>query len=284
MGLDAIFSATAKTNEVRAKSEGVNSILITHIKSSPFQARKLFSESAILELASSISQHGLLQPIILRKINETHYELLAGERRLRAMQMLHKLTIPAIICSVDDATAMAFGLIENIQRENLNPIEEAAAYERLLIEFKLSHDALAEKIGKSRSHMTNMLRLNRLPVNVKNYLIQEKISMGHARAILVLPEDKQTGIVAFIISRGLSVRQTEELVKNALENKVSQKINFEITNELKKAITVWQQKLRDKYSADIKIAFTKEGKARLQLEVESVAVLSQLIDNNLLKL
>ncbi|MCX7122006.1 MAG: ParB/RepB/Spo0J family partition protein [Gammaproteobacteria bacterium] len=285
MGLDAIFSATTKSrdlpqNKSVENNNHISQILISQIQPSPFQARKLFSDSAIAELATSISHHGLLQPIILRKINELQYELLAGERRLRAMQKLHNLSISAIVCSVDNATAMAFGLIENIQRENLNAIEEAAAFERLLFEFKISHDTLAEKMGKSRSHITNLLRLNKLPIEIKNYLIQEKISMGHARAILALPENEQIKAVELIVYRGLSVRQTEEWVKNFIENGnvQSEKSNFLISEKLKTDTLAWSEKLQKKYSADIKIAFTKQGRARLQLEVKSLDELSELIN------
>src|SRR3990167_7114455 len=187
MGLDAIFSATKNISQEKdvfpekiiprdnADHNGVNQILLSQINASPYQARKYFSKIAISELASSIEQHGLLQPLIVRCIAENQYELLAGERRLRAMQLLDKKTVPVIVCDVNNETAMAFGLIENIQRQDLNPIEEAAAYERLLHEFQLSHDQLAEKMGKSRSHITNILRLHRLPDVIKQYLMDEAI-------------------------------------------------------------------------------------------------------------
>lgn len=277
MGLDAIFSVSAQNKP----AAGIQHILVSQIQPSPFQARKVFSDTAIAELASSISQHGLLQPIIVRQIRENQYELLAGERRLRAMRQLNKLDVPAIICAVDDPTAMAFGLIENIQRQNLNPIEEAAAYERLLHEFQLSHDALSEKIGKSRSHITNTLRLNRLPDAVKKYLINDEISMGHARAILSLPEEKQTEIAELIIQRDMSVRQTEACVKQLFASSVDDvdsKVSFVVTDALKSKIVFWQKKLAQKYIADIKINFDQAGRGRVILEAESEEALAQLMD------
>lgn len=276
MGLDAIFSID-KNEDNKAK---IQPIILSQIQSSPYQARKNFSESAIQELAASISQHGLLQPIILRRLQQKNeYELLAGERRVRAMRSLNRETIAAIVCDADDVTAMAFGLIENIQRQNLNAIEEAEAYERLLNEFQLSHDALAEKMGKSRSHITNLLRLHRLPDAVKKYLISETISMGHARAILSLPVERQVEMAEWIIHRGMSVRQTEEFVKRVFANTVNATENkpIVITPELKNDIEMWQKKLNEKYETGIKIVVNAEGRGRVILEAESIEVLSHLV-------
>lgn len=279
MGLDAIFSAD-KADITEKKLVGTNQILLSHIIPSPFQARKNFSTSAIEELASSIVQHGLLQPIIVRAIAENKYELLAGERRLKALQYLNKITAPAIICDANDEAAMAFGLIENIQRENLNAIEEAAAYDRLLNEFHLSHDQLAEKMGKSRSHMTNMLRIHRLPTTIKQFVIEEKLSAGHARAILALPIERHIEIAQLIIQRELSVRQTEEFIKRLLENDQNTFENkpFLITPELKNNLNHWQAQLTQKYSAEIKVNINTEGRGRVQLEVNSPDALSLLIE------
>lgn len=281
MGLDAIFSAHQNDIIPDHKSESrsfAKKIPIDQLRASPFQARKVFSESAIAELADSIQQHGILQPLLVRK-KENEYELLAGERRLRAAQLLRLTEVPVIECPVDDATAMAFGLIENIQREALNAIEEAQAYERLLTEFQLSHDLLAEKIGKSRSHITNLLRLNRLPDNIKMHLSNDDISMGHARAILSLSEFLQQKIVARIIQEGLSVRQTEQIVKIVSESpETKSKPVFELSDDLKNNIFLWKNHLQEKYHAEVKIQFDEQGRGRLSLSVDSADALANLVD------
>src|SRR3990167_8684613 len=275
MGLDAIFAINSSSTSEK-KSSGVAQITLSHIFPSPFQARKQFSESAIAELAASIAEHGLLQPIIVRQVDHNQYELLAGERRLRALALLNQSTVPAIICEATDEIAMAFGVIENIQRENLNPIEEAAAYDRLLNEFQLSHDQLAKRMGKSRSHMTNMLRLYRLPDAVKQCVIDDALSMGHARAILMLSAEDQIVVAQRVIERGMSVRQTEEYVKLWINNpeKMHDTKPFLISPELKHVISSWKTALHNKYAADIKIALNPQGRGRVVLEVSSVDELS----------
>lgn len=286
MGLDAIFSVNQAESEVILpenkpaveSSQSTQKIPTNLLHPSPFQARRSFSDEAITELSYSIQQHGILQPLLVRKKND-HYELLAGERRLRAAKQLHLLDVPVIVCDVDDATAMAFGLIENIQRQDLNAIEEAEAYERLLNEFQLSHDLLAEKIGKSRSHITNLLRLNQLPENIKQHLSRNEITMGHARAILSLPEFQQQKMVTRIIQEELSVRQTEQIVKALSESpEKKSKPVFELSDDLKNHIFLWKNQLQEKYNADVKINFDEQGRGRLSLSVDSADALMNLVD------
>ncbi len=286
MGLDAIFSVNQPETAVipPENKPAIESSQLTRkiptdlLHPSPFQARRSFSDQAIAELIHSIQQHGILQPLLVRKKND-HYELLAGERRLRAAKQLHLIDVPVIECDVDDATAMAFGLIENIQREDLNAIEEAQAYERLLNEFQLSHDLLAEKIGKSRSHITNLLRLNQLPENIKQHLLHNEITMGHARAILSLPEFLQQKIVLRIIQEELSVRQTEQMVKTLLTSpEEKSKSIFELSDELKNHIFIWKNQLKEKYHADVNIQFDERGRGRLSLSVDSADALINLVD------
>lgn len=281
MGLDAIFSANQHASlpiEKKSDVAATKKMSVHQIKVSPFQARKVFSDTAIAELAESIRQHGILQPLLVRQKNN-EYELLAGERRLRAALQLNLSEVPVIECDIDDATAMAYGLIENIQRQDLNAIEEACAYEKLLHEFQLSHDLLAEKVGKSRSHITNLLRLNRLPDNIKQYLLSGEISMGHARAILSLTEVMQQKIVTRIIQEGLSVRQTEQWVKKLLEpaDNKSQPV-FTLSNELKNDMEAWKNQLKEKFHADIRIQFDGQGRGRLLWMVESESALRELMN------
>lgn len=194
---------------------GVQHLAVDLLEPSPFQPRQEMAEDALKELADSIAQRGILQPLLVRpKPNMPgHYQIIAGERRWRASQRAQIHEIPVLIRDLTDADAMAAGLVENLQRENLNPVEEAEGYRRLIEEFKLSHDKLAEAIGKSRSHITNVMRLLHLPASVQNLLKNGQISTGHAKVLLGHPDP--TRAAADIVRRGLSVRQTEALVKSS---------------------------------------------------------------------
>jgi len=171
-------------------------------------------EDALKELADSIAQRGILQPLLVRPKPNTpgHYQIIAGERRWRASQRAQLHEVPVLVRELTDADAMAAGLVENLQRENLNAVEEAEGYRRLTEEFKLSHDKLGEAVGKSRSHITNVMRLLQLPPSVQALLREGQISTGHAKALLTHPDPEKAA--RDVVKRGLSVRQTESLVKN----------------------------------------------------------------------
>lgn len=217
MGLDAIFSAEKQNiQENPTQKNLVISVPIPFISPSPYQARKDFTSSHIESLAASIKANGILQPLLVRSIGDNRYELLAGERRLRASQCCGLAEVPVIVCNVDNESAMAFGLIENIQRKNLNAIEEAEAYQRLLTEFSLTHEALSARLGKSRSHITNLLRLNQLEPYIKDNIVSDAITMGHARALLTLEIQDRLHLAKMIIEKQLSVRETEFYVKKLL--------------------------------------------------------------------
>lgn len=186
-------------------------INLADIRSNPYQPRKTFDQQALNELAESIKEHGLVQPIIVKK-SIKGYELIAGERRTRASKIAGKTTIPAIIRDFNDTEMMEIALIENIQRENLNPIEEAAAYDRIIKAENLTQESLAQKFGKSRSYITNTLGLLRLPEKVKNYVAEGKITMGHARVLSKLENEAQINSLADkIIAEELNVRDIEKL-------------------------------------------------------------------------
>ncbi|MEX2605397.1 MAG: ParB/RepB/Spo0J family partition protein [Gracilimonas sp.] len=188
---------------------------VDHIRKNPHQPRKEFDEERLEELGSSIKKHGLIQPITVRYIGEKRFELISGERRLRAAKLAGVKEIPAYIREADDEQSMAFALIENIQREELNPLEVALGYKRLLEEFDYTQAQVAERVGKNRTTVTNMLRLLTLPDFIQSALKSNQISMGHARALITIEdEDIQHKILKKILDKGLSVRQIEDAVRN----------------------------------------------------------------------
>lgn len=212
-------AAPAVKEEPAVDGESLRDIPVDLISRCAFQPRRQFDEAALQELADSIKSQGLIQPIVVRPKGDG-YELIAGERRWRAMQMAKLHTIKAIIRDLDDASAAAHALIENIQRKDLNPIEEALALHRLLEEFGLTHAQVAESVGRSRAAVTNLLRLLDLRDDVKSLLEQGAISMGHARALIPLDDADQLAVAQLVVRDDLSVRATEALVKQRLSSDI----------------------------------------------------------------
>ena len=213
-GLNALFPDISSVMEEEGKTELSTLLDIEAIHPNPYQPRKFFNPETIEELAASLRSSGIIQPLVVRKGSDG-YELIAGERRWRAAIKADIKQVPVIIKNVSDDQVLKLSLIENLQRENLNPIEEAEAYYRLIEDFKLLQETVGEVVGKSRSTITNALRLLKLPEEIKKDLSLGKISSGHARAILVLDNDTQRlTLHRKILKRELSVRQTEELVKH----------------------------------------------------------------------
>jgi ParB family chromosome partitioning protein len=211
---DKIIETTIQYNGARRT---LMSIPVTSISPSPFQPRRIFSEESINELAASLKQHGMAQPMVVRpKPNTTgQYELIAGERRWRAAQIVPMHEVPVIIQDIDDKTAMEIALIENLQRVDLNPLEEARAFQRLIEEYEYKHDQLATVLGKSRSHITNVLRLLQLPEFVQEKLLDGALTMGHARALITAQDPNS--LAELIIKNGLSVRDVERLAAKQKE-------------------------------------------------------------------
>lgn len=191
----------------------LRAVPLVQIQAGKYQPRKAFSSESLQELADSIRAQGVIQPIIVRSIADQRYEIIAGERRFRAAQLAELETIPALVRELPDEAALAMALIENIQREDLNPIEEAMGMKRLIDEFEMTHEHLANIVGKSRAAVTNLLRLLALPDDVKFLLEQGQLDMGHARALLTLPEAEQIEIARIIALKSLSVREAEQLVR-----------------------------------------------------------------------
>ena len=221
LGVDILLSTPVETvpaTQTETGKSGLDYIPVDLVDRSPYQPRQTMSEEGLMELADSIRSQGLIQPIVVRKIVD-RYELIAGERRWRAAQRAGLQEIPAVIQQVDDQAAAAMALIENLQRENLNPIEEAFAVSNLTKEFDWTHQEVADAIGKARATVSNLIRLLELPADVRELIKNNQLSMGHARALLALPKDQQALISQSVVSKDLSVRQTEQLVKNLMSGK-----------------------------------------------------------------
>ena len=214
-GLDSLLSSAANTSklDVNSNESEILSIPVHKIIKNKHQPRKVFKEQEIKDLADSIAQNGQIAPVVVRE-SGNQYELIVGERRWRATQLLNKDTISAIIVNVDEKTSAVMSIVENVQREDLNPMEEAESLKRLIDEFEMSHDDVSKYISKSRAHVSNLIRLNELCAFGKDQLRIGTISMGHARAVLSLAISEQTKIIKEAVKRNLSVRAVEALCKS----------------------------------------------------------------------
>lgn len=219
-GLDTLLRIPTATTST---SGGAESVPIAKIRTSRFQPRRNFDQTTLAELATSIKRHGVLQPVLVRPAAAGHYELLAGERRWRASQLAGLTTIPAQIKEYSDHDAACIALVENLQRDDLNPIETARGMARLSSEFNLTHENIAATMGCSRSAVTNMLRLLELTTDVRELAEQGKLDMGHARALLTLAKNQQRKIADIVIRDGLTVRATEELVRRLTTTNITKK-------------------------------------------------------------
>lgn len=209
-GLDALLSGN--DDEANPK-ETLLTVALDRLRAGRYQPRSQMNEAALDELAESIRSQGVMQPILVRPVDGGRFEIIAGERRWRAAQRAGLRDIPVLVRNVPDQAALALALIENIQREDLNPLEEAHGLQRLIDEFKLTHDAAAQAVGRSRSAVTNLLRLTQLAKPVQDYLLGNALEMGHARALLALPIAQQTSAAARVVEGKLSVRDTERFVQ-----------------------------------------------------------------------
>lgn len=218
-GMGTVFSMknVADVFEAPKFPEVKNSLPLTSLKPGKFQPRTDVENSGLDELAQSIKQNGILNPIVVRKLASDKYEILAGERRYQAAKLIGLKKVPVTIVDVTDKQALVIGLVENLQRKDLNALEAAEGIQKLVEEFKYSHEGVAEAIGRSRPMISNLLRLLKLPVAIKNALREGRIEMGHARALLALPEERQMEVCQEIEKKGLSVRQAEEIVTKIKE-------------------------------------------------------------------
>ena len=229
-GLDALLSTSTAARQKQVMSDQrteeamaptnqgeLRKLPVEWLQSGKYQPREDMSQDALEELANTIRAQGVIQPIVVRPLGEQSFEIIAGERRWRASQLARLEVVPCIVKDVPDEAAVAIALIENIQREDLNAIEEAVALQRLLTEFELTHQQVAEAVGKSRTTVTNLLRLNQLHDDVKRFVEHGDLDMGHARALLALSGQAQSELAKLVAQKGLTVRDTEKLVQKALE-------------------------------------------------------------------
>ncbi|NMY88212.1 ParB/RepB/Spo0J family partition protein [Pseudomonas oryzihabitans] len=269
-GLDALLGgASVKVLQEQAAATPVSelqSLPVDIIQRGKYQPRRHMDPTALEELANSIRVQGLMQPIVVRAIGEGRYEIIAGERRWRASQQAGLDRIPALVRDVPDQVAIALALIENIQRQNLNPLEEAMALERLQDEFELTQAQVAEAVGKSRSGVTNLLRLLALAEDAKDLLARGELEMGHARALLGLPKARQAEGARHVVARGLTVRQTEALVRQWLSGAEP----VEKAPAVDPDISRLEQRLAERLGANVQIRHGEKGKGQLVIRYTSL--------------
>lgn len=276
-GLGALLAGSRVNldQELKDHDGELRQVPIDLIQRGRFQPRRDMDPAALQELADSIRQQGVMQPVVIRPIAEGRYELIAGERRWRATQMAELDSIPAIIRDVPDEAAIAMALIENIQRENLNPIEEAFALQRLQDEFGLTQAQVAEAVGKSRSTITNLLRLIGLTEDVRLMLEHGDLEMGHGRAMLTLTPEQQMQVAKQVVAKSLSVRQTEALVRRVQQETVAGKPAK--SGAIDPNIRALQDDLAERLGAKVSIAHGQRGKGKLVIEYSSLDELDGIL-------
>ncbi|RJX66634.1 ParB/RepB/Spo0J family partition protein [Vibrio sinensis] len=280
-GLDALLSTSSlarerqqnamHTQELSAEGK-LTELNVSSLQPGVYQPRKEIAQEALEELAASIESQGIIQPIVVRQVDINKFEIIAGERRWRAARKAGLKQVPCVIKKVDDRAAIAMALIENIQREDLNVIEEAQALERLQDEFTLTHQQVADVIGKSRASVSNILRLNQLEQDVKELVISKQLEMGHARALLVLTGGQQLEAANIVAQKKMTVRQTEQWVKKALHPKTEKKTESEDVDALQMS-----QNLSERLGGEVAIVRFKGGKSKLTITLDNSDKLAQLI-------
>lgn len=284
-GLDELLGISTPAAESAATAKGKESgphgdlrnLPVDVIQKGRYQPRHEIAQEALQELADSIRAQGVVQPVVVRPLPEdpARYELIAGERRWRAAQLAGLHEIPAVVRDVPDQAAMAMGLIENIQREELNPIEEAAALQRLIEEFGLTHQQTAEAVGRSRAAVSNLLRLLTLEPKVKLMLEERQLEMGHARALLALLGSTQVQAAEQVFARGLSVRETEHLVRKLQQPAKPKKTNQELDPDVRR----FQDDLSEKLAAKVQIQHSAKGKGKMIIFYNSLDELDGILDH-----
>lgn len=281
-GLDALLSAAPSA--ATASSDDNSIVEDSQLKTLPvewlqrgqYQPRKDMDPDALQELADSIKAQGVMQPIVVRQLADQQYEIIAGERRWRASQMAGLGEIPVVVKNVSDETAMALALIENIQREDLNPMEEAVGLARLLDEFGMTHQTVAQAVGKSRTTVTNLLRLNNLEPAVKTLLEHGDLDMGHARTLLALENAAQVDAARLVAGKGLSVRETEKLVKKLLAEPKSPTSS---EKSLDPNIRDLQDQLSQRLGAQVSIQDGGRGKGKLVIQYNTLDELDGILSH-----
>ena len=265
-GLDALLGG----GEERPR-EALLTLPVARIRPGRYQPRTKMDQQALAELAASIRSQGLMQPLLVRPVDRDRYELVAGERRWRAAQMAGLEEVPALVREIPDETALAMSLIENIQRENLNPMEEAAGLQRLVDEFRMTHEQAADAVGRSRTATTNLLRLLKLAKPVQEMLMEGALEMGHARALLAVDGARQIELGKRVAAKGLSVRETEALVQHLLRGSAprARKTNRDVAR--------LEEEVSERLGTTVEIRPGKKGAGKLTIHYSSLDQLDELL-------
>ena len=281
-GLEALLGASEPAQQTIKPDEAIHQLSIEKIGPGPFQPRRTIREEQLKELALSIEEQGIIQPIVVRERavvdsqTGVRFEIIAGERRWRAAQLANLDAVPAVIRTMSDASAIAVALIENIQRENLNPLEEANAFQKLIIEYEMTHQEVANAVGRARASISNTLRLLDLSSSVQALLNEAKINMGHARTLLSLTDSSmQLEVANLIIEKKLSVRDTENLVRSILKGANKPKTKKQPEDPDIKRL---EGSLTKKLGATVSIKHTKSGKGKLVIAYTSSDELQGVLD------
>jgi len=277
-GLDALLSSREQIVSVsdEERQHSLNTVPVDQIQRGSYQPRIHFDPEALQELADSIAAQGVVQPVVLRQV-ASGYELIAGERRWRAAQLIGLHEIPAVIRDLDDRSAAAVALIENIQREDLNALEEARAFQRLIDDFALTHQQVAEAVGRSRAAVSNFLRLLDLGDEVQSYLVAGELEMGHARALLALSGAIQLAAARTVINKGLTVRATEALVKQKLLSDSVEKSPVDAQTDPN--IRSLEQSLGERIGVPVNIKHGQNGKGKLLISYNSLDELDGILEH-----
>lgn len=274
-GLNALLNDSPLLAEERASP--MQEILIEHIQVNPFQPRKDFDATALQELSESIQLHGIIQPLTVRQLGPSSYQLISGERRLQASKLAHLEQVPAYIRTADDQQMLEMALVENIQRENLNPIEIALSYQRLLTECQIKQETLGDRVGKNRTTVNNYLRLLKLPPDIQIALRDQKMSMGHARALInVEAIDTQLRLFKEILEKDLSVRQVEALVRAMSASKAPKTIP-KVAPQLKQKTLEASTQLTTRLKTPVKVQVNNKAKGEIKITFANAKDLDRIL-------
>lgn len=278
-GLESMFSVKNVADILSPKEPENTKILLSISKLVPgkYQTRHTIPASSLKELADSIKENGIINPIVVRKLSDQKYEILAGERRFRAAEKAGLTTVPVTIIDADDKKALTIGLIENLQREDLNVLETAEGINRLITEFRFSHEEVARAVGRSRSAVSNLIRLLNLPDFVQELIRKDQLQMGHARALLSLDEDQQAEVANIIIEKDLSVRQTESLV-NALKAPEPEEQTEKPQASLNKVFQSYQKELVKILGNGVRLTTNKNGKGKIEIPFSNQEDLKRIVE------
>ena len=278
-GLPSMFGvkSVADVLEPKTPNGDVQKLPLAKLHPGKYQARKTLSEESIQELAHSIQEKGIINPIVVRKVEENSYEILAGERRFRAATLIGLKEVPVSILEVGDEDALIIGLIENLQREDLNVIDAAWGVQRLIQEFNFSHEQAAQAVGRSRSAVSNLIRLLSLPEEIQTYLKNGELDMGHARALLPLEKVEQIKLAEEIIKKGLSVRQVEALVEKIKKQKEEPETPAEEGEIILPDFTKFEKQLGKLYGTPVKLSANAKGKGKIVLNFANKEELMALL-------